>query len=130
MTDRKAHRAWSLRHLLLILMGAMTLYLGAGFVQKVGVSLERREDLRLLEEQIVKAQQDEASLEAELEYVRSAAAAEAWARENGWARENEVAVVVVAPPSAAALSTGEGPRAGLGPLSSRDQWWDLFFGQR
>ncbi|MGC9334848.1 MAG: hypothetical protein ACP5JJ_11905 [Anaerolineae bacterium] len=130
MTDRKAHKAWSLRHLLLILMGAMTLYLGAGFVQKVGVSLERRKDLRLLEEQIVQAQQDEANLEAELEYVRSAAAAEAWARENGWARENEVAVVVVAPPSAAPLSTSEGSGAGLGPLSSRDQWWDLFFGQR
>lgn len=130
MTDRKAYRAWSLRHILLILMGAMILYLGAGFVQKVSVSLERRGELRLLEEQIAMAHREEASLEAELEYMRSAAAAEAWARENGWARENEVAVVVVAPPSVAPASTGGGPGTGLGSSSIRDQWWDLFFGRR
>jgi hypothetical protein len=130
MTDGKARRAWSLRHLLLIMMGAMILYLGAGFAQKVGISLERRDDLRRLEEQIVRAQQQEAALEAELEYMRSAAAAEAWARENGWAREDEVAVVLVAPPSAAALSSQEGSRAGLEPSSIREQWWDLFFERR
>ncbi|MCL7452346.1 MAG: hypothetical protein M8467_04790 [Anaerolineae bacterium] len=130
MTDKKAPRAWSLRHLLLIAMGAMILYLGAGFVQKVGLSLERREDLRLLEEQIVRAEYEEASLEAELEYVKSAAAAEAWARENGWARKDEVAVVVVAPPSTAPLGSSGGVRAGLEPSSFRDQWWDLFFGRQ
>jgi hypothetical protein len=130
MTDRKARRAWSLRHLLLIMMGAMILYLGAGFAQKVGLSLERRDDLRLLEEQIVMAQQQEAALAVELEYMQSAAAAEAWARENGWAREDEVAVVVVAPPSAAPLSSRGGLRTGLEPSSIREQWWDLFFGRR
>ena len=128
MTERKARRAWSLRHLLLLLMGAMILYLGAGFAQKVGVSLERRDDLRLLEAQIARAEQQEAVLASELEYMRSAAAAEAWARENGWAREDEVAVVLVAPPSSAPLSNGEGMRASLEPSSIRQRWWDLFFG--
>jgi hypothetical protein len=128
MTDRKARRAWSLRHLLLIMMGAMILYLGAGFAQKVGLSLERRDDLRLLEGQIAQAKQQEAALSAELEYMRSSAAAEAWARENGWAREDEVAVVLVAPPSSDPLSSREGMRASLEPASIRQQWWELFFG--
>jgi len=130
MTDGKTRRAWSLRHLLLIMMSAMILYLGAGFAQKVGISLERRDDLRLLEGQIVRAEQQETALAAELEYMRSAAAAEAWARENGWAREDEVAVVVVAPPSEVPLSSREGLRAGLESSSMRERWWNLFFGER
>ena len=128
MTDRKARRAWSLRHLLLIMMGAMILYLGAGFAQKVGLSLERRDDLRLLEGRIAKAEQQEALLAAELEYTQSAAAAEAWARENGWAREDEVAVVVVAPPSSVPPSKQAGMGASTEPESIRQRWWDLFFG--
>ncbi|MFN2290556.1 MAG: hypothetical protein ACK2UC_05125 [Anaerolineae bacterium] len=128
MTDKKARRAWSLRHLLLIMMGAMILYLGAGFAQKVGLSLERRGDLRLLEERIARAEQQEAALAIELEYTQSAASAEAWARENGWAREDEVAVVVVAPPSSASPSRQTGMRASLEPASLRQRWWDLFFG--
>jgi hypothetical protein len=129
MTERRARRPWSLRHLLLILMGAMILYLGAGFAQKVGVSLERRDDLHLLEGQIARAEQQEAALAGELEYMRSASAAEAWARENGWAREDEVAVVLVAPPSSAPPSSREGMRASLESASIRQRWWDLFFGR-
>jgi cell division protein FtsL len=128
MTDAKTRRTFPYRSILSALMGVVLLYLAATFVMRAGVSLELREKLRDIEQRIVAAEQTNTQLDARLEYSSSDEAAEQWARENGWAMQNEVLVVVLAP------EAGSAPRDGLRqeatPASNRDSWWDLFFGER
>jgi hypothetical protein len=111
-------------------MVVVILYMGVGFVQQASVSQERQDDLREIEEQIAVAQQESQALEKYLEYVRSPAAAEAWGRENGWTRDDEVSVVVVAPPGEASAPEIGAPEGGVEAGSNREGWWDLFFGPR
>jgi len=127
MTHRQVRKAFSLRQLLLILTAGVLLYVGLDFFQQASVSQQRRADLRQVELEIATAQEEKAQLEKRLDYVRSPGAAEEWARENGWARPDEVLVVVVAPPAERGHGT-EGNLEDLQPDSSRDAWWDLFFG--
>jgi hypothetical protein len=61
--------------------------------------------------------------------VSSDDAAEAWARENGWARPDEVLVVVLAPEGETEANSETSPAEDAGPATSRDSWWDLFFGR-
>ena len=96
---------------------------------QTGVSLELRDKLRRIEQEIAATEKVNSELEARLDYVSSDDAAEEWARENGWARADEVLVVVMAPE--AEVSPGNQLRHAeeVGPASSRDSWWDLFFGE-
>jgi cell division protein FtsB len=116
------------RLILSILMGIALLYLGWGFVRQAGVSHQRREELRRLEQEIEAAQQEAASLQEQLGSAQSPEAAEAWARENGWAKEDEVSIVVVAPTARSLPGGAQALPEDNTPGPKREAWWNLFFG--
>jgi hypothetical protein len=116
------------RQILLLLMLAIVVYMGAGFVRQTGISRQRREELRALEARIAEADEDLSALQDQLEYVESPEAAEEWARDNGWAKDDEQPVVVVAP-SADPAGADEAPEAEDDGRSSGEVWWDFFFGE-
>ncbi len=130
MTDDKLRSPLPVRLTLAVLVGFVILYLGVSFVRQASASYQRREELRRIEREIEAAQQKNAWLEERLEYVHTAAAAEEWARENGWAKEDEVSVVVVAPSAQSSPDTSQDAKQIAGPISTREAWWDWFFGQR
>jgi cell division protein FtsL len=115
------------RQTLLLLIVAIVVYMGAGFVRQTGISRQRREELRSLEARIAEADVELSALQDQLEYVEAPEAAEEWARENGWVKDDEQSVVVVAP-SAAPAETGEAPGEGAESRSPGEVWWDFFFG--
>jgi len=130
MILKKGRGFISLGNLLLIATGVLILYMGSSFVQQAGTHLQRQEELDQLDDRLEAVRLEEALLEEELLYVQSPEAAEAWARENGWARSDEVSVVVVAPEGDASQREQQNPQAGDSPESRRELWWDLFFGRR
>jgi hypothetical protein len=111
-------------------MGIVILYLGASFARQATISHQRREELRELEAEIAATETENVDLQERLEYAQSPAAAEEWARENGWAKEDEVSVVVVAPSVQSSPSDTHGTTEEPKPSSNREAWWDLFFGER
>ena len=129
MANSKTRRVLPLRLILLILMGLVILYLGAGFVQQARVGHQRREELRLIEQEITLVQQQNAQLEQRLTYVQSPEAAQEWARENGWARQDEVSVVVVAPAGESLAEGRTSVEESRDPGSNREAWWGHFFGE-
>lgn len=129
MVGRSVRKALSLRLFPLILMGIVILYLGASFVRQASVSHQRREELRQLEQEIAAAEQESTDLQERLTYVQSPEAAEEWARENGWAKQDEVSVVVVAPAARSSPDDTPGAIEESKPGSTREAWWDLFFGE-
>lgn len=130
MIFRKALGVFSLGNLLLVVTGVLILYMGSTFVHQAGAHLQRQEELDQLEERLERTRQEEALLEEQLQYIQSPEAAEAWARENGWAKSDEVSVVVVAPPAEASPQEGQRAAEIDSPASRRQAWWDLFFGER
>jgi hypothetical protein len=122
-------RAVPYRLILSVLMGVVILYLVGNFVVQAGVRLDLRDKLHRVEREIAATEKTNDGLRARLDYVLSDDAAEAWARENGWAKPDEVLVVVLAPEGEAAPSTDISPEEDAGPATSRDSWWDLFFGE-
>jgi hypothetical protein len=113
-----------------MVMAAILLYLGADFVQQANASRQRQEELDRLERRIAAARQEQESLKELLTYVQSPEAAEAWARDVGWAQPDEVSVVLVAPPADTSLDVESQEAAEAKPDSYRASWWDLFFGER
>ena len=130
MTERLARRIPSIGQILLILMGIILLYSLADFGRQIGVLQQQRRELRRVDQKISVAQQEQATLEKDLAYVQSDAAAEEWARGNGLAKEGEVPVVVIAPAGEATQPRQERPAQGLTPDAYRETWWELFFGNR
>jgi type II secretory pathway pseudopilin PulG len=130
MTDGRVRNSLSFVRILLILMGILALYLLASFVRQVAISQQRRSELSELEQAIAAAEEKRAELEKDLTHAQSDAAVEEWARENNWARPDEVSVVVVAPPASASPGVEGSSEAGGRPDSPRDAWWDMFFGTR
>jgi type II secretory pathway pseudopilin PulG len=130
MTDGRLRSSLSFIRILLILMGILAVYLLASFVRQVAINQQRRSELSGLEQAIAEAEGERAELREALTYAQSDAAVDEWARENNWARPEEVSVVVIAP--AASTSPGVEGRSegGGGPDSPRDGWWELFFGTR
>lgn len=129
MTHGKVRNLLPFRLVLLLLMALVFAYLGVGFVRQVGARQQRREELRQLEQQVMVAQRERAWLEERLLYVQSPEAAEEWARQNGWVRDSEVSVVLVAPSAAPVPVLGGKPEDGAEPSSNREAWWALFFGE-
>jgi hypothetical protein len=123
---------WALpfNQILLILMGVLLLYLVVDFGRQVGVSYQRREELRQLDQKILAAEQESFELDRQWQYINSPDAAEAWARANGWTRQDEVLVVFVGPSPESAEEELGGEQAGTDFHTPRDAWWDLFFGTR
>ena len=129
MINGGLRKAVPYRLILSVLMGVVILYLVANFVIQTGVRLELRDKLRRIEQEIAAAERANAELEARLIYASSDDAAEEWSRENGWARTDEVLVVVLAPEGETVPGVQMSPEEEAGLASSRDSWWDLFFGE-
>jgi cell division protein FtsL len=126
----KARRLLPLNHILLVLMAVLILYLVVDFARQVGVSYQRREELKQIEQSIDNAQARMEDLQGQLAYATSPAAAEQWARRDGLTRPNEVLVVFVGP-AASSAPVGEKKTQDSTRFNSvRDAWWDLFFGTR
>jgi hypothetical protein len=130
MADGKIRNLLPLRLILFILMILVIAHLGLGFARQAMASQKRREALRHLEKEVVVAQKEAAWLEERLGYMQSREAAEEWARENGWVRDGEVSVVVVAPAAAQALIPGQEAPDATYVGSNRMAWWNLFFGDQ
>ena len=129
MINGNLRRAFPYRLILSVLMGAVLLYLVANFVMQTGERLDLRDKLHRIEQDIAAAEKANLELKARLDYVSSDDAAEEWARENGWARSDEVLVVVLAPESETSPGVESSPAEDVGPASKRDSWWNLFFGE-
>jgi cell division protein FtsL len=129
MTNSKVQRVLPVRFILLILMGLLILYQGVGFVRQARVNYERRKELHRIEQQLAVAEQENAKLEEQLTDVGSTEAAEKWARENAWAKEDETSVVVVAPAGQAPSGSQQDPEVVHDSSSNREAWWNLFFGE-
>jgi cell division protein FtsB len=130
MIEGRIHRTQPINQILLLLMVIVLLYLVADFGRQVVVSRQRQEELKQIECDIESAQEDTRRLEARLDYVQSPQAAEAWAREQGWVKPDEVSVVLIAPPASSSTDMDKGVEEELGPLSHREEWWALFFGEQ
>jgi len=102
----------------------------ASFVRQVAISQQSQDELSELDQAIAVAEEKRAELRQDLTYAWSDAAVEEWARENNWAKPDEVSVVIAAPlasppPGVESSSEGDGR-----PETPRDAWWDTFFGTR
>jgi cell division protein FtsB len=129
MNDGKVQRVLPVRLILLILMGLLILYQGVGFVQQARVNYQQREELHWIEQEIAVVEQENTKLEERLTYVQSTEAAEEWARENAWAREDETSVVVVAPAGESPAGSQQDPEEMHDSNSNREAWWSFFFGE-
>ena len=129
MINGNLRRAFPYRLILSVLMGTVLLYLVANFAMQAGERLDLRDKLHRIEQDIATAEKANSELKARLDYVASDDAAEEWARENGWARSDEVLVVVLAPESQTSPGVESSPAEDVEPASSRDSWWNLFFGE-
>jgi hypothetical protein len=125
----KAVKPAFVQYLLLGLVAVLVVYVGTGFVRQTQVRDQQRAELERIENQILLAQQEAAILEKHLEFVESPAAVEAWALENGWARPDEMPVVLVGPTGEPARSRTPG-RSQAGLPTPQHAWWELFFGDR
>jgi hypothetical protein len=116
------------KQVILILMATVLLYLVVNFGRQVAVSYQQGRELEQIQAKVSLAKEQNQVLLDYLAYAQSDSAAEAWAREQGWAKSGEVPVVVIAP-STVEIPTLESP-AQESPASSRQAWWELFFGTR
>lgn len=128
MIDKETRRRPFFSQLLLILMGIVLLYLVVSFGRQVAVSHQRSQELAQIQEKVKLAEQQNQELHNYLDYAQSAPAAEAWARQQGWAKAGEVPVIVV-DPLTVETPTIE-PLQQVSPASYRQAWWELFFGTR
>jgi len=129
VTDRLAGKPGLMRFLLFGLIGVLVVYVGTGFVRQAQVREQQRAERARIEEEILFAQQVAADLEEQLEFVESSAAVEVWALENGWARPDEMPVVLIAPPGEPSKGSDLRAEDEIAPVPQQ-AWWDLFFGDR
>jgi cell division protein FtsB len=128
MTERQS-RGWAIfSHILLLLMSIILLYMTVTFVRQVRVSHQQRQQLTLLQEKIRAATDERVQLEQSLQEAQGDAAVEKWARSVGWSRPGEVLVVPIGGGAAPSPEVQPIPEAGNAPGSTREAWWDLFFG--
>jgi hypothetical protein len=130
MIERKTYRVLPFNQLLLILIGALVLYLVVDFGRQVGVSHQRREELHQLELKVESAQAETVALQEQYNYATSPQAAEEWARRNGLTKPDEVLAVFVGDSTDSYHAGEKRPKASTSPTSPREAWWDLFFGTR
>lgn len=130
MTDRKTRSLPFANQLLLTVMAAVLLYLVLSFIKQVGVSYQRRQELARIEERLAAALTDKIDLETSLDYARSDAAVEAWARENGMSRPNEVLMAPVGSSTEPVPTVQKDSGLDVEPDPAREAWWNLFFGAR
>ena len=129
MTD-KVRNTPLINHLLLILMAIMLVYLVVSFARQVSISYQRSEELHRIEEEIGVAKEEYVRLQEHLSYVKSTEALEIWGRRHGWTKPNEVLVVPVGGRTESSSAVPDALEESKEWDSSRDAWWDLFFGTR
>ena len=131
MSNEKTRRTPLMNQLLLILMGAMLVYLVVSFAHQVTISHQQTAELNRIEEKLRIASAEKAQLEAYLEYIWSSEALDYFGRLFGWTRPGEYLVVpfglqTEVPPPEQVLEK-EGLEAVNAPRSPRDAWQELFF---
>lgn len=112
--------------LLLIMTGGMAVNL----VNQLVIARHLERELAAANDQVASLQATTQALAARLEYERSDAAAEAWARDLGFAREGDVVIVPervpeVAPTTVPAVAPSPVPLPP--PLPNWQRWWQAFF---
>jgi hypothetical protein len=130
MIGRESRRASFVNQILLILIGTLLLYLVVNFGRQVAVSYQRHQELGQVQSQVGVAQSRTQELQEYLDYALSDGAAEAWARQQGWAKLGEVPVLIVSPSTAQPATTQDQPIQPESPASYQQSWWELFFGTR
>ena len=130
MRNRKLDLAFPASQIVLALMGILVLYLAVDFGRQIIVSQQRRNELREVRAQIDNSLARQVELKKRLEYGQSDAAAEAWARDQGWVKENEVPVVIVSPAGAGESATQGSTASSAVSDSVLDKWLELFFGNQ
>lgn len=129
MAEGRMRDSLPFRLILFTLMFLVIGYLGFGVARQAVASQQRREALRQIEQEITVSHKEAEWLEERLQYVQSPEAAEEWARENGWVKDGEVSVVIVAPSAGEAPAPGGGADDAAQVGSNREAWWDLFLGE-
>jgi len=130
MIGKESRKASFVNQILLILIGTLLLYLVVNFGRQVAVSYQRHQELGQVQSQASVAQSRTQELQEYLDYALSDGAAEAWARQQGWAKPGEVPVLIVAPSAAESSTTQNEPARAESPASYQQSWWELFFGTR
>ena len=129
MAEGKMRNSLPIRLILYALMVVVIGYLGFGFARQAIASQQRREALRQIEQEVAVTHKEAGWLEERLQYMQSPEAVEEWARDNGWVKDGEVSVVIVAPASVKAAVPGVEPYDAVKVGSNREAWWDLFLGE-
>jgi hypothetical protein len=127
MSNEKTRRTPLMNQLLLLLMGAMLVYLVVSFARQVTISHHQTADLNHLEEQIRIASAEKIQLEEYRDYVWSIEALEWFGRQFGWSRPDEQIVVPYGLEAGAAAPEAETLEDGAEPGSPQDAWLELFF---
>jgi len=127
MNDEKIRRTPFVNQLLLIVMGAMLVYLVVSFARQVTISHQESAELSRVNDEIHQVVVAKAQLEEYAEYIRSSEGLERWARQQGWTRPNEVKVVAVGGRTEEPPRKQEIVENGKKADSPQGAWWDLFF---
>lgn len=130
MGESERFRIPFINQIALLAMGVLIAYLVVDFGRQVVASRQGHDELEAAEQELSAAVQLEEKESQRLEWAQSPEAVDAFARGLGLAKENEVVVVMVES-AAAPVPTAEPPAAPVSsPVSAREAWWDLFFGER
>ncbi len=126
MAGNKRESSYAFPRWLIVLALFVLIPLAADFNARIVTVQQMRQEEAQLTRDLATEQARQAQLQQQLEYVRSDAYVENWARvEARMARPGEIAVVPVAPEptyTPVALAT-PAPQ----PSSPFDEWWALFF---
>lgn len=128
MTGKKLRNTPLINQLLLILMGAVILYMAVSFVRQIGISRQRQAELEKLTQSIGVAREERVRWENYLEHVQSEAAVEARGRKLSWGRPDQELIVPVGGGAEPSPGAQESVEDRTDPTSPRNAWWDMFFG--
>ena len=127
MSNEKTRRTPLMNQLLLLLMGAMLVYLVVSFARQVTISHQQKAELNRLEERIRISAAEKIQLEEYLDYVWSSEALDWFGRLFGWGRPDEQIVVPVGLEAETLPAETETLEDGRSPGSPQDAWQELFF---
>jgi hypothetical protein len=130
MTGEKAANMPLITRLLLIFMAAILLGLMVSFVRQVTVSHRQGQELAILKGEIERANEELMRLQVYLQHVRSEHFLRLWGRKNGWVKPGEVLVVPFGETVAPAPTADKASKEAGEQSSTRQTWWDLFFGSQ
>jgi hypothetical protein len=129
MNKRKLRVVFPSSQIVLILMGILVLYLAVDFGRQVIISQQYKARLLAVQAKKAAASDRQAALQDQYEYIQSDKAPSDWGRNLGWAKPNEVPVVIVAPDEASG-SASPSDAGSVPPDGNLNEWWELFFGAR